>query len=322
MRFYRIDITDQNTGKPIYLQSLKQPLSSLLPNGITNPGALTIALDVPVYPGHVGDTKSYVRIWGVGLQDIGQAMDLNGKNIVVHAGMAKGLPLANPQQAGLLVQGGIIQAYGNWIGTEQTLDLLIGPPTGSPSAPQNFTFTWQAGTPLSVAIGNTLRSALPGMKQQISISANLVLGYTETGYYESLRQFAGWVNQRTIPLLGAGSQGVQIGVRGDTVVVWDGTVAPPSIKKIAPQDLIGQPTWSQPGEVTFQTVMRADIGLQDVISLPPTIITQTSSSWLRFQDRTSFTGNFTVQRIHHFGSYRQPEAASWNTTFFANPQLK
>ena len=101
--------------------------------------------------------------------------------------MSKGLPLATPSQSGLLVKGTVFQCYGNWIGTEQSLVFLIGGTTGAPDAPVNMPFTWQKGTPLSVAISNVLSTAFPAMAQKIAISPNLVLGYTETGDYRNLK---------------------------------------------------------------------------------------------------------------------------------------
>jgi hypothetical protein len=59
------------------------------------------------------------------------------------------------------------------------------------------------------------------------------------------------------------------------------------------------------------------------VSLPqgPTIVTAASlSRFLNIQDKTSFTGNYVVQEIHHYGNFRQPDGASWNTTFNARPQ--
>lgn len=333
MRYYRIDLSD-NSGKPLYLKSLGQTLTSVAPNGVANPGALNIELDAPVYPYSTGDAaNTYVKIWGVGLQDLGLSLDLNGqivtpstelvdKKIVVRGGMSKGLPLANPAQQGVLLQGSVFQAFGNWRGTEMSLVLVVGPATGTQDQPVQFPFTWTAGTPLATALSNVLSVAFPGLKQQISISSNLVLGYTETGYYQSLRQFATWLNQRTQPIIGGTYDGVHISTNGTSVVVWDGTVAPAAdaVTQIAPQDLIGQPMWHSLSQITFQTVMRGDIGLQDVVKLPDTILSQDATAMLRFRDKTAFSGKFRVQKMHHFGNFRQPDAASWNTTFWATPE--
>lgn len=320
MRFYRIDLAD-SSGNPVYLRSLNgQPLTSLTPTGQFNPGALQIELDLPVNPGSTGDaTSAYVKIWGVGLADIVRQADFNDLSIRVYGGMSKGLPLANPNQAGLLIQGEIQQSYGNWRGTEQSLVFIIRPPTGSPDAPINAPFTWAKGTPLSVALSNVLSTAFPTMKQQISISPNLVLGYDEVGYYRNLKSFSQWLNQRTQPIIGGTYQGVQIATRGDTIVAWDGTQAPSSVQQIDPWDLIGQPTWLEPLVINFQTVMRGNVQPGDTMQLPQTIIQQQASSNLRYQDRTSFNGQVSILKVQHFGSFRQPTADAWNTTFWGYP---
>ena len=199
---------------------------------------------------------------------------------------------------------------------------LLQAKIGASDAPLNVPFTWPAGQSLASAIRSTLQVAAPMLTPQINISPNLVLSYTETGYYTNLQQFAQWINERSQSIIGGAYQGVQIATKGDTIQVWDGTQPQSNVIKIQPWDLIGQPTWQGPLTIVFQTVMRADIDLQSVIQLPPTIIQQTSTSLLRIQDKTSFTGNFVVQGAQHYGNFRQPSADSWNTTFQAMPQLK
>jgi hypothetical protein len=145
MRYYNIVLANPTTGEQILPSSLGakrgtnilapnlsgQDITSLLPNGQPNPGALNIELDISESPRHIPVGESYLRIWGLGLQDIGATLDLNGVNISMFAGMSKGLPLANPAQSGLIVKGSVFNSWGNWIGTDQTIDLVLGPPTGN-----------------------------------------------------------------------------------------------------------------------------------------------------------------------------------------------
>ena len=86
--------------------------------------ALNVELDIPVSPGHL-TVGAFVRIWGIDRQTLLNARVFNRQSIQVFGGMQKGLPLANPNQQGLLVQGSIFPALGNWVGTDQTLDLYI-----------------------------------------------------------------------------------------------------------------------------------------------------------------------------------------------------
>ena len=325
MRFYSIEITNPQTGEKIIPASLGgNGITSIMPNGQTNPAALNIELDIPFVNFAAPDNNAWLRIWGIGLQQIGNAFDLNGMDITVSVGMSKGLPLANPAQQGLVLSGSILQAYGNWIGLDQTLDFNFAPKTGIPSDPLNFSFTWQAGTPLATAIAQTLSTALPGMKQDIQISPNLIISSTETGYYQSAQQFAAFINQRSKPIIGGSYMGVQISTDGRTVTVWDGTAKadPKKVKAIAFQDMIGQPTWIGTNEITVKLVMRGDLNISDAINLPPSLATTTQQALLRFQDRTTFSGNFIITQIHHYGNFRQPDAASWNTTIYATPQTQ
>ena len=331
MRYYRIDITRQD-GSSFQFKSLGSlPLTSLLPSGpqspaqgITNPAALNIELDIAAYNYSDPDVNSWVRIWGLGLQDLGSASDLNGLNIAIYGGMAKGLPLANPQQAGLLVKGQVYQAFGNWIGTEQTVDMMLqpgGPSSGSSSSPQNFPFTMPVGTPMATAIKNTLGIALPNLSVVTNINANLVLNYDQTGHYQSLAQFADFIRALSQGIIGGDYPGVTIAVNGGTVNVFDNTPGTQPVRKIAFQDMIGQPTWVGPQTISVKLVMRSDIHVGDQINLPPSLVTTAAAALTRFQDRTTFTGNFQVQQVHHYGCFRQPSADAWNTTIQAFPVM-
>jgi hypothetical protein len=57
----------------------------------------------------------------------------------------------------------------------------------------------------------------------------------------------------------------------------------------------------------------------DTIAIPPSLFTVTQQTSQRFQDRSSFSGNYLVQQVHHYGNFRQPDANSWNTTIQATP---
>jgi hypothetical protein len=103
MRYYRIEIDGGSTVFTSY------------ENGQNIPGALQVELDIPVAAMHSpGNAGAFVKIWGVPLSMISQASNLNNKAIKVYGGFQKGLPLANPKQAGLLVQDYTYQSFGNW----------------------------------------------------------------------------------------------------------------------------------------------------------------------------------------------------------------
>lgn len=320
MRYYSVAFS-KDDGTPVFLKSLNgTPLTSLLQNGLTNPAALNVEFDLPVASITDPNNNCWFRIWGIGLQDIGNAADLNDLNISIFGGMAAGYPLANPKQAGLLIKGKIFQAFGNWIENNQTIDLNIipGGNAGNATTPANFPFSWKAGTPLATAIQQTYAAASPTSTVKINISPKLVLGFDQVGHYQSAQQFADFIFGLSQSIIGGNYQGVIISTNGNVVNVWDqpGTDAN-TPTAIAFQDMIGQPVWLNPGEIVVKLVLRADLHISDKITLPPSIGTQNAGSLLRNQDRTTFSGNWQVTQVQHFGNFRQADAASWNTTINA-----
>jgi hypothetical protein len=333
MRYYNLIISD--TSGQVFKPSPTQggftksaggsTFTSYL-NGQTLPGALNIEFDFPVYPFATPQGQSIIRIWGVGLQMISQSSDLNGQNFQLYAGMQKGLPLANPAQGGLIAQGQIFQAFGNWQGTNQTLDLIVNP--GAASSNQDISFAWAANTPLSGAIQTTLAQAFPKYpKPKINIGSSLKLPNTESGHYDNLGQWADYIKQISkkvgMPIYGKDYQGVDIIVSGSTINVYDGTVTPKVIN-LEFQDLIGQPTWIGPATVSFKCVLRADISVGMRVKFPkgigaPFALTSAAAAAPNApaSSKTAFQGAFTVNDAHHFANFRQADADSWNTTYTA-----
>ena len=370
MRFYRLEITDAVSGKPLVPSSLGgMPITSLLPNGQTNPAALNIELDIPVAPqGVPGDGQTIVTIWGLSLLDIrtsyglgiqsaaastqatqavqgapfrgvtatpaspgdftitnpnppatGTAAPSNGAQIKVFGGMAKGLPLANPAQQGPLVVGSIIQAFGNWVGTEQYVSLILTQPTGTQEDPKNIILNWQAGQPLSTALTNTLNTAFPGIPVRMNISPKLVQQHTEAGYHYSLGQLNDVALRLSKAIIKAPNyQGVAIFHNGTNITVSDGTTKP-APKMIAFQDMIGQPTWIGLNTIQVKLVMRGDLAIGDVIKIPPSLVTTQGQTQQNLNPSffSTFSGSFMISDMHHYGNFRQPPADSWNTTINA-----
>lgn len=314
MRYYKIDITDPATGNPILPKSLQGlGITSLLANGVTNPGALQVELDIPIAFAATPAGQALVRIWGLGLAAAGNAFNLNNMNITVSGGMAKGLPLANPAQQGILMQGTIQQAFGNWVGLDQTIDLIVGPQIGTHENPKNISFGWVAQTTMASAIASTLSVAFPGVPQNINISPNLILNHDQVGYYYSLEEFAAVVKAFSQKIIGGSYPGVDIAYDGTSLTVADGTVQP-TAKPINFQDMIGQPTWIDFSTIQVKLIMRGDLHIWDIVTLPPSLVTSSQQAFTQFQDKTTFTGNYYITKVHHFGNSRQPDAASWNTT--------
>lgn len=329
MRYYKIDITSAETGQALLPSSLGGlPISSLLPGGGTNTSALNVEFDLPVSAQHAPTGNALVRIWGLSVKDLSGAFNLNpqgdkpGALVTVSGGMAKGLPLANPAQANVLVQGQVLQAYGNWIGVEQTVDFILAAGAqGAAKFPVNYSMDWKAGTLLSDALKATLTTALPNAKQNIQISPRLTLNYDTPGYYASLTQLSTTLNGLSKSIISdTNYQGVSIFYDGSTVTATDFTTAPKSNITISFVDLIGQPTYIGPNTISVKCVMRGDINLGDQVTLPPSLVTSSASA---FQGLTGnnpannlgFTGPYLVTSVHHYGNFRQPDAASWSTVY-------
>lgn len=306
MRYYSIVLSDPESG------AVKKSYASFV-GGKNLPGALNVELDVPVVPFAIPYGSAFVKVWGVPLSDVGQASDLNGLAISVYAGMQKGLPLANPAQAGLIVQGYVFQAFGNWIRTEQSIDLNVQPQSGTIVVPKNIVLNWAKGTKLSDAIAATLSTAFPEYSTSIAISENLVLPADEVGYFATVGQFATYLKAVSASIIGGSYQGVDVLLTEKTFKVWDGT-SPTTPTTLAFQDMIGQPTWIDPLSVQVKLVMRADLSVGDYVKFPPALVTTNPGTTSPLVNAKSvFQGTFQIGAVRHVGNFRQADAASWVT---------
>lgn len=329
MRYYRVELS--RGGQPVVGADLKPfgPWSTLTPQGGNNPGALDLEMDLPVVAMDAPAGTAFLRLWGIGLTVMGQSADMNGADVKVFGGMSKGLPLANPKQSGLLLAGSVLQAYGNWQGTQQTLDLQIIPaqlapdlaadPSGFASAPKNIVISWGQGQQLGDAVSQTLRTAYPGatITGADTVSQRLSLPYeTQVGYYESVTQLARWVRDVSAAAVGGGYQGLRIVPTEGGFRLFDAST-PVTPTSVAFTDLIGQPTWLSPATMTFKAVMRADVAVGDYVRMPRAQATTTSQSFSQYRQRATFEGDYQVLSVRHLGRLRQRSADAWVTVFTA-----
>ncbi len=338
MRFYDITITDP--ADP----SKKQIYTSWF-NGQNDPGALNVIFDFPVVPYSTTRGASMVEISGISLQSISFATNLNNKNISISAGFKPGLPLATQSsryQEGPIVVGFILQAYGNWIGNNMTLNLVISPgqaappsqptittaqqpaaasatatpPLGSPQRPANFNFSMPVGMNMATAIRNTLTAALPNFSQPIINIKNIVAPGPRTFVRRSLTEFAQTIKQLSQQIEGGTYRGVEIAMQGsNTILVYDNNT---EIKNIDIQfsDLIGQPTWIDPLKIQFKCPMRADLQVGYNVTLPQGyygIQPNTPSSPYAYRFQSAQQGKFNIIELRHVGNFRQPDGNSWAT---------
>lgn len=337
MRYYDISLIQPSSGRVLTLSpkggfalggTTGSTFSSLTANGANNPAALDVEIDMPIYPWHTPQGGSYIRVWGIPIQALSQSWNLSGYNFSLNGGMSKGLPLANPAQAGLLASGTIFQGFGNWEGTDQTIDLIVNP--GGTDNNQNIIWNWKKGTQISAALAQTFAQAFPQYKAVINVG-NIVLPGDDVAIYQSLSTFAQHVNDITVrygtPTYGQHYPGVCITITGNTINAFDATV-PTKVTQLNFQDFVGQPTWIEALTINFKTVLRADLQVGSFIKFPPEVIspyvlTTDAAAFPNSpaRNRSIFQGLFFLTEVHHFARFRQADAQSWVTAFRASPAL-
>ena len=317
MRYYRIEVTGGVGG------AANVPAWTSHPNGTFDPGALDVEFDIQTagFAAPVGN--NHVKIWGIQQALRQQASDFNGAHIKVYGGMAQGLPLATSAfqdgQQGLLAEGRIFQAWGNWVGLDQSIEFIFtAGDTPTDATPANLSFNWLKGTKLADNIKQTLGVAFPGVTLTINISDKLVLTEDDPGSYTTIQTFTSHVNDLSKTLLTDPTyNGVDIVGNGQSYNVFDNFTQPAGVtaRQLRFQDMIGQPVWISPAQVQTNFQMRADLSVAQPILFPKAATTSTEAEQtLQAQDKSSFSGQFTVVFQRHVGHYRNASGDSWLTT--------
>lgn len=312
-RYYDISITVPGDVAPI-----KSWTSH--PNGVYDPQAQNVLFDLFAYNYSTPKGASTVSIEGITIGDIGEANSWTGMTLQVKGGMKKGLPLANPLQAGTLLTGQIFQAWGNWEGTDMTLDFVMLASPFTFDVPGNFVLNWKKGAPVSGAISSMLAGAFPDSPRVINVSPNRVLDHDAMGYYHTLEEVSTALSALTAGQFGPSDRGVLITLRGDGgIVVTDGTQANNPVK-LNFNDFIGQPAWIAPYQIQLKLVLRADLSVGTTLIMPtaiknkPGIVTTQSASLPSYtKQNIIFQGNFIVTSLRHVGNFRDANGAGWIT---------
>lgn len=302
-----------------------------------NPGALQLEFDIPAAPANLAQGAAKIVVHGVGLGMIGQASDLNGKNFLLKAGMKPGLPLATAAApfAGPILQGQIFQAFGNWQGTNQTLELVVNGIATQPDLSPVPSMTWGANQTLASALYQTLIQAFGKLGMKVSVNISQIVQPVDGSHaWANLQQLADYVFQKSVEL-GAPTystadleySGVQIKWVGNTIYAYDNQAPPSAPVQLAFTDLIGQPTWIGPATVNFKTVLRSDLALGSYMKFPtkgivaPYVLTTQAAAYQNTpatdKTRSVFQNQFWITRVQHFGSFRQPQADAWCTSIDA-----
>lgn len=321
MRYYSLKLTGASGSG----SQVNATYTSETQDGKIDPGALNVEFDVTAFSFAAPVGAANVRLWGISLKTISQASDFNGATLELAAGMSKGLPLAKPDQRGTILKGTVFQAYGNWIETDMTLDLVVYTDGGATQDnPANIVVNWKKGDKLADALTQTLQTAYPGYQVNMNISDKLVLTQDETAHYQTIEQLGPYVSEVSQSIMNDPNyNGVDISLdtSKQTFNVFDFTADPSTIKQLAFEDMIGQPTWMGPSQIQVSCVLRADINVGDTIKFPPALATRTAAEQAQQPaDQSAFTGNFNVNQVRHLGNFRAPDAASWITTINASAQ--
>lgn len=313
MRYYLIIITNPSTGKEIIRWSSQSAF-----DGSNNLSSQQIDFDITVYALADQIGASMIKVSGVSIQQVGSAFNFNNMNISMFAGMSKGLPLSNPQQQGLIMQGTIQQCFGNFYGTNQDLNFIVQSAQGTASSPKNIVLNWQKGQNLAEAIKNTLQIAFPGYALNINISENLTLANNEPGYFQTAPQFAQYIQAVSKHINPDPTyRGVRMLIGNNSFTVYDGTTQS-TPKDIGFTELVGQPVYQSLTQINFRTVLRADIGLSDYVNMPKTIAVQTPQSFSQFRNSSIFQGVFQIDSVRHLGNFRGTSGTDWVTIFDAH----
>lgn len=322
MRYYDLALTPPGSTTPARHWTSH-------PNGQMDPGALNIEVDAIVAPYATPVGASTVIVHGLSLTDLRQAPQWGihadaktgnlqpGMTLMLKAGMKAGLPLANPLQSGIILSGMVVEAFGNWEGTEMDAAFVVQPAIYSEDMPGNIVLNWKAGTELSTALQHCLSIAYPGFPITMRLSSNMVLPYDQVHAVHTLTGLASWLRNFTAQRM---LNPVEVAIQGGQIIAFDSLYVGPT-KQLAFTDLVGQPTWIAPRTMQAKFVMRADLQIGDTVQMPrglqssPGLVQMQAAAWpgLMTKSETTFQGAFKVKSVRHIGNFRTPDGSSWVT---------
>ncbi|MFW0766688.1 hypothetical protein ACN0IV_12695 [Trabulsiella odontotermitis] len=326
MRYYRLEITDKD-GNPAVDSAGNQigPFDSS-----DSPGsALHIEFDALITGYDVVSSGTNLSIFGVPITMLTQATQLSGYQLTLEAGFTEGLPLVNPDQAGLIIRGEIYNPYANWIGTNQSLNFIVNPSPllNDKGQAASITLDGKKGEKLSDVLQRALTAAFPDFTLEISISDRLVLAEDGVGVYTRLGQLAATMRSQSFYMINSDEYtGVQMVMQNKTIRVFDNSAAGDDGIQILPQELIGQPTWIGPVSMTFKCPLRADLRCGDSVEMPENLISgptgllsvNTERSFSMYRDSINFSGKFLITSVRHVGEFLNPDSNNaWVTIYEA-----
>ncbi|ENA9695560.1 hypothetical protein ABG299_001051 [Salmonella enterica subsp. enterica] len=325
MRYYRLEIIKPNGSTPSDSDG-----NEIGPFDTTvNPrGSLHIEFDAYIAGLDTVNGGSMVTIYGLPATMLNQAVQLSGCHLYLYAGFSAGLPLANKDQQGLIISGQILNCYANWLGTNQTMNLIVNPSPLMNDEGQKRTipFDGKKGEKLADVLRRSLKAAYPDYTIKINISDSLVLPEDAPAMpYLNIGQLATVIRDYSLGLLNkAKYSGVRIVLQSKAISVFDNSTESDGAIDILPQELIGQPTWIALNTISFKCPLRGDLHCGDVVHLPENMTagsllvqnTESSAAWIR--NKINFSGNHRIISVRHIGQYLNKDGNNaWVTVFEA-----
>ena len=312
MRYYEIIVSPGTQSKTSFTPFV---YSTLTPLRTDNGSALSVELDIFETWYHQPAQLGYVKIRGVDFKNLNQSANFNMARIQIYVGMSKGLPYANQSQAGLIIDGTILQCFGNWLGTEVSLDFVVGQATYNPKIDVNLSFSWKKDDTLESAVKNCLKKAYPSTPIYGGYSSNLIFTEDQPAQYQNLSQLSKYVNDISKQVIKDPTYiGASIASTSNGFLLFDGTVPSNRSRSIQFTDIVGNLTWIDIATIQAKLIMRSDLTVGDTITFPRgTPVLNVVNNFSQYRNDISFQGKFTITSIRHVGSSRQADGNSWCT---------
>lgn len=328
MRYYRLEITDKDGNTPSAADGT--PIGPFDTKDTPGRG-LHIEFDALIAGYDVVNAGTLITIHGLPITMLNESVNLVGCHLSLYAGFTKGLPLETDLQ-GNIISGEIYNPYANWIGTHQTLNLIVNPEPvlNDKGQAAGITLDGKAGEKIGDILRRGLTSAYPEFDIDIRISSRLVATEKGKGHYDNFSQLATVMKSQSFSFINSLQYtGVRCVMANRRIQIFDNSVE--GVKedgaiKIQPYDLIGQPTWISINTMSFKCPLRSDIHCGDIVELPQDIASSTwgllavntESSLSAYRDRVNFSGKFLVLSVRHIGEYLNPNSSdAWVTVFEA-----
>ncbi|QBY43969.1 hypothetical protein QE197_10880 [Arsenophonus nasoniae] len=334
MRYYRLTILKDGKSIPVNVGGQNVTIGPFDTSKTPSYG-LHIEFDILIQGWNTVTSGTVITIFGLPVEVLNQSINFEGCQVTLEGGFQAGLPLSNPKQNGVILQGKVYTAYANWLGTNQCLMLSVTPQQfdqvlGSfPIKP--ITITGKLNDKLSDVLNNALKNAYPDYKIEITISDELVLTEDIDGVYPGgLSQLAGQMRSYSRGLYqNAAYDGVRTTIQDSKIKLWDNAYIPQKIQTISIkfEELIGQPTWVEVNTISFKCPMRADIRVGDYIQLSKNPYTSqgrvffggSSQVYNYAREKINFSGYFQIRSVRHIGQYLNADANNaWVTIYEAN----